>query len=237
MTKSHTRRFINSAWTLLTFQFIASVGAVGVTGAAALYVSRLAAEVEAARPAPEAAEAIEVEGIGADAQTETPADERPPQAADPTAPPAANDPVQPVAIQSCPRQSPEQRAAVARAQTNGVVFRVPANAEWCDTGAPLQQGQTLVIRAQGRWSDGGDAMYTPAGANQRDRATLCPRAPAAALIGRIGARTFPIGDGLQFTVPGSGTLYLSMNDVSGRFADNQGFVDVQIQVAQTPPPG
>ncbi len=43
MTKSpsNTRRFVNAAWSLLSFQVIASMGAVGVTGWAALHVQRL----------------------------------------------------------------------------------------------------------------------------------------------------------------------------------------------------
>lgn len=39
--RSNSRRFVNAAWSLLTFQLIASVGAVGVTGVAAFHVANL----------------------------------------------------------------------------------------------------------------------------------------------------------------------------------------------------
>lgn len=41
--RSNARRFVNAAWTVLTFQLIASVGAVGVTGLAAFHVRDLVA--------------------------------------------------------------------------------------------------------------------------------------------------------------------------------------------------
>jgi hypothetical protein len=41
MTRSNTRRFVNAAWSLLTFQLIAAIGAVAVTGWAAFHVSGL----------------------------------------------------------------------------------------------------------------------------------------------------------------------------------------------------
>ena len=47
MTKSNTRRFVSAAWSLLTFQFLASVGAVAVTAWAALYVQPRLAQLQA----------------------------------------------------------------------------------------------------------------------------------------------------------------------------------------------
>lgn len=41
--RSNARRFVNAAWTVLTFQLIASAGAVGVTGLAAFHVRDLVA--------------------------------------------------------------------------------------------------------------------------------------------------------------------------------------------------
>ena len=48
--RSHTRRFVQSAWALLSFQFIASVGAVGVTAWAAFHVQRVTAGIENSTP-------------------------------------------------------------------------------------------------------------------------------------------------------------------------------------------
>lgn len=77
MTRSNSRRFVNAAWSLLTFQFIASAGAVVVTGLAATHVSTLVGNAQqAAGPVMPAEPAIEeARGVA------------PP--ADGTAPPAA----------------------------------------------------------------------------------------------------------------------------------------------------
>ncbi len=51
-TPSNTGRFVRAAWALLSFQVIASIGAVGVTGWAALYVQEIAgADGEGEAPA------------------------------------------------------------------------------------------------------------------------------------------------------------------------------------------
>lgn len=53
--RSNSRRFVNAAWSLLTFQMIASVGAVAVTGLAAFHVRDLInGGHEAAQPVQEA---------------------------------------------------------------------------------------------------------------------------------------------------------------------------------------
>jgi len=54
MTKplSNSRRFVNAAWSLLTFQLIASAGAVGVTGLAAFHVRDLIASEQASANQP-----------------------------------------------------------------------------------------------------------------------------------------------------------------------------------------
>lgn len=84
--RSNSRRFVNAAWSLLTFQLIASAGAVAVTGVAAFHVSNLMRDQQASGPVEAAVEQA----------TETPA------AADPAAPstdaaPALPPPPPPVA--------------------------------------------------------------------------------------------------------------------------------------------
>jgi hypothetical protein len=60
MTRSNSRRFVNAAWSLLTFQFIASAGAVVVTGLAATHVSTIVGNAQhAAGPVMPAEAAIE----------------------------------------------------------------------------------------------------------------------------------------------------------------------------------
>lgn len=239
MTKSHARRFVRSAWALLSFQLIASVGAVAVTGVAALHVSQLAAQLEQ-QPAAEPPAATEE--AANDPRVQTPEQ---PTAGAPTTDEgvnntsnedgAARQPTTPATIAACQPLNTDN-AAFSRSNDVSVVFRVPANVEWCDTGLVLRQGQSFVARAQGRWSADGDNFHGPSGTNLRDRASLYPRATAGTLLGRIGEQAFPINDALEATVPGSGPLYLSINDVPGRFGDNRGAVDVEIRVGQ-PAPG
>ncbi len=52
--RSNSRRFVNAAWSLLTFQLIASAGAVAVTGLAAFHVSNLVNGSQIAGPVEEA---------------------------------------------------------------------------------------------------------------------------------------------------------------------------------------
>lgn len=52
--RSNSRRFVNAAWSLLTFQVIASVGAVAVTGLAAFHVRDLIGAQQAGGPVMEA---------------------------------------------------------------------------------------------------------------------------------------------------------------------------------------
>jgi hypothetical protein len=54
--RSNSRRFVNAAWSLLTFQLIASAGAVAVTGVAAFHVSNLTRGEQASGPVEAAVE-------------------------------------------------------------------------------------------------------------------------------------------------------------------------------------
>jgi len=70
--RSNSRRFVNAAWSLLTFQLIASAGAVGVTALAAFHVRDLIEDgQQAAAPAPEAA-VVQESPAPADAATAEP---------------------------------------------------------------------------------------------------------------------------------------------------------------------
>ena len=92
--RSHARRFVQSAWALLSFQFIASVGAVGVTAWAAFHVQRVTAGIDnstplAAEPAPTSAPAVASGAGAAPAPSPAEADVEPQQPAPETQQPAA----------------------------------------------------------------------------------------------------------------------------------------------------
>jgi hypothetical protein len=51
------------------------------------------------------------------------------------------------------------------------------------------------------------------------------------LIGRIGGHAFPVGTRKAFVSDATGSLFLSMNDVSGVFWDNRGDITATITVS------
>lgn len=217
MSKSHTKRFVQSAWTLLTFQFIASVGAVGVTGLAAFHVQDIAARLEAsATPEGPVQEAVlEPQPMGPSVAAP----------ADPSAvAPGAEAPADPAAI------APAAPAvAVVACQGRGNVFRVPANVEWCDTGFQVQRGQRLMLTVRGTWGHGREAVFEPGGGDVSEPRAVYRRASHGALIGRAGDTIFFVGAGGEITMPNNGTLQFSINDIPGQFGDNAGYLDIFVQ--------
>ncbi|VXD17855.1 hypothetical protein PL8927_600144 [Planktothrix serta PCC 8927] len=62
---------------------------------------------------------------------------------------------------------------------------------------------------------------------------LVPTTLTGSLIGRIGnSQPFAIGSNLTFVAANDGWLYLSMNDKPGTFNDNQGSLNVTVQLHQ-----
>jgi len=114
----------------------------------------------------------------------------------------------------------------------GNTITVQANQPWTPTGITLKKGQMLTINATGEVQLSGDSndIAVPTGAKSQRYAprSALPRTFAGALIGRIGnSQPFPIGDNASFDAPGTGQLFLGVNDDS--FADNQGSYQVTIR--------
>ncbi|MBS0383869.1 MAG: hypothetical protein JSS00_00805 [Proteobacteria bacterium] len=223
MTKSNSRRFVRAAWSLLFFQVIASAGAVAVTGWAAFHVQSLvtAQRSSGATPAP-------TEPIPAPA-TPAPAEGAPSPTPENTAPAPSNEPA--------PAPAPTATAiptqpAIQNCERVQQFFRVPAQAEWCDTGVEVREGQTIYFRVgEGRWSNAPPPApsYGPEG-GPAIQGTWIESAPLGALIGRIGGAAFLIGSKSSVTSPASGHLLLAMNDVRGTYGDNRGQLDVFMAV-------
>ncbi len=132
-------------------------------------------------------------------------------------------------------------------------LKVSAAEAWQGTGVTLQEGDFVCIRARALWSHGqesGNVMpfYGPRGYFLNQDAApqpivAFPFARLGALIGKIGETglAFPIEDGLCFAVeptPGEphrlpGELLLSMNDVPGAFANNEGAAYVAVALDRT----
>ena len=224
MTKSNSKRFVRAAWSLLFFQFVASAGAVAVTGWAVFHVQNLAAVQGAAAPA------VTADAATPAVTTEPPSGAPVPDAGKPVqdaATPAPADAAAPApAISAATVLAAQQIAACQRMQR---FWRVPAQAEWCDTGVEVREGQTINIRfGEGQWSNAGPPSFRQDGIGSVLQGTWVERAPLGALIGRVGDSTFLVGSRESLVSPASGHLMLAMNDVRGTYGDNQGWLDVYV---------
>lgn len=111
--------------------------------------------------------------------------------------------------------------------------RVPAAAGWVNTGVMVSEGQQIMFTSNGevRLSTAGDDVAGPAGSKKGRYATAAPipTALAGALVGRIGnGAPFAIGNQVSITAPGTGVLWLAVNDDG--LGDNAGEFGVEISV-------
>lgn len=109
--------------------------------------------------------------------------------------------------------------------------RVGGRAGWVNTGLTVSQGQTLLFNTTGevRLSTASDDVAGSAGSKKGRYAgnSPIPSALAGALIGRIGTGApFAIGNQTSIPSPGSGMLWLAVND--DVLVDNAGEFGVDI---------
>jgi Ca2+-binding EF-hand superfamily protein len=119
------------------------------------------------------------------------------------------------------------------AATSGQAFIVDARERWVDTGINVRQGDLIMFDVSGqvRLSNDQNDLAGSGGAFSGRRAPDAPlaRQAAGALIGRIGnGDAFGIGNQRSIRAPGTGRLYLSVND--DFLGDNAGHFTVQINV-------
>ena len=132
-------------------------------------------------------------------------------------------------------------AAVGTSGTNPAVtatasasdpITVQANQPWTATGITVRKGQTVTLSTSGeiQLSANVNDVAGPGGSKTGRTAANAPfpKAPAGALIGRIGPNggIFSIGASTSFVMPADGVLFLGINDDS--FADNRGNFQVVI---------
>jgi hypothetical protein len=96
-------------------------------------------------------------------------------------------------------------------------MQVQARDGWVSTGLQVRQGEVVTISSNGevRLSRDPSDTATTAGSAKGRRAASAPMPNelAGALIGRVGnGRPFGIGNQNSFPAPGSGMLYLAVND-------------------------
>jgi hypothetical protein len=110
-------------------------------------------------------------------------------------------------------------------------IRVPATAGWVNTGLMVSQGQTVLFNTTGevRLSTASDDVAVPGGSKKGRYAgnAPIPSSLAGALIGRIGNGVpFGIGNQASIPAPGTGQLWLAVND--DVLSDNAGEFGVEI---------
>jgi hypothetical protein len=111
--------------------------------------------------------------------------------------------------------------------------RVPGSVGWVNTGVMVSQGQQIMFASNGevRLSTANDDVATTAGSK---KGRYAPAAPiptvlAGALIGRIGTGApFAIGNQAFVNAPGTGVLWLAVNDDG--LGDNAGEFGVDVTV-------
>lgn len=110
-------------------------------------------------------------------------------------------------------------------------LQVPARDGWVSTGLQVTQGEVVTIASNGqvRLSRDANDLASPAGSLSGRRAPGAPMPAvlAGALIGRIGTgQPFGIGNQSTFAAPGTGMLFLAVNDDDRN--DNSGAFGVTV---------
>ena len=121
----------------------------------------------------------------------------------------------------------------ASSAANGRV-RVSAREPWVDTGITVRQGQNVRFQAVGQVRLSTDPADVATSAGRAERAAEnapMPSVPAGALIGRLGptGQPFAIGNLSTVAMPGTGRLYLAVND--DELSDNAGGYEVTLSGA------
>jgi hypothetical protein len=94
-------------------------------------------------------------------------------------------------------------------------IRVPANAGWVSTGRRVRRGEAIAFNTTGevQLSDNPSDRARAAGTPRTAPNSPLPSVYAGGLIGRIGnGAPFGIGDQASVQMPGTGVLYLAVND-------------------------
>jgi hypothetical protein len=119
----------------------------------------------------------------------------------------------------------------------GQRITVSAQQRWTPTGITVREGETLRINAEGeiRVSPDTNDRATPHGVTSQrmDPRAPMPRTFVGALIGRIGnGEPFGIGANGNIRAPGSGQLFLGIND--SNVSDNDGSFQVSVERSGAP---
>lgn len=130
--------------------------------------------------------------------------------------------------------------------TNGAYFEkqvvVDAHTEWFNTDVTVQSGDQVQIKyLSGTWTIWkGVDPYTDANGQtgRKDPCTFLPSANTSGLVGRVGTGNVQfVGNMKSFTAQSSASLFLSINDCTGQYQNNDGTLTLLVSVisgANTP---
>jgi hypothetical protein len=105
---------------------------------------------------------------------------------------------------------------------------VPANVQWFDTGLDVN-GTVRIDYLFGRWSATNDQgnVWSDGDLGQAWSGLLVPSGGLRAMVGMVNNLPFVVGK-VYYGRPGNGRLFLSMNDVVGKYDDNMGAISVLV---------
>lgn len=117
-------------------------------------------------------------------------------------------------------------------QESLIAPRIFAYRGWQSVGARVHAGDTLRIRAAGRWLYTPGEYHGPEGHARYSAPAFypLPNVPGGVLIGRIGERGKPfyVGRGGIWGMSEAGLLYLRIDD--DILSDNDGWVEVEVTI-------
>lgn len=124
-----------------------------------------------------------------------------------------------------------------QSQSNrGTVLDISARDMWVDTGLDVTDKGIQIKYDSGKWSNDGVEShfcdgegFIPEAQDFRDviPKLLVPNAPLGALVGKTDGEPFFVGN-LYEEHPGSGHLFLSINDKPESFDDNAGSLRIVV---------
>ncbi len=110
---------------------------------------------------------------------------------------------------------------------------VPSTVMWYDTGIDIPLGrQYEIVYYSGKWTNlkGTDATDGLGKYSDNRKSLIVPGGYLSQLAGKVGKDIFIVGNNRVAEAPEAGRLYLSMNDVPKTFHDNEGALDVLVEV-------
>ena len=110
---------------------------------------------------------------------------------------------------------------------------VPSGTMWFDTGIDVSSDSTVRINYKGgQWTNVVGSNFVDGqgkGGFDRRNLLIVPSSQLCALVAKVGDYKFHVGNSYNGK-PGRGRLYLSLNDIPKTYNDNDGDLDVSVEV-------